>query len=69
MCGIIRHDSRFCGTRCGATESAHHVFLYCPSFDSLWGLVRLWISVEFADLDHLSDHFVQFMHSSDDPRP
>jgi len=69
MPGIIPHDSRFCVTRCEATKSAHHVFLSCPYFASLWGLVRLWISVECADPDHLSDHFVQFMHSSYGSQP
>jgi len=41
MRGIIPHDSRFCVTGCGASKSAHHVFLPCPSFVSIWGLVRL----------------------------
>jgi len=62
--GIIPHDMRFCVTGFGAIESAHHVFLSCPSFASLWSHVRLWIGVESADPEHLRDHFVQFVHSS-----
>ena len=68
MRGIIPHDSRFCVTWRGATQSAHHMFLYCPSFAFIWGLVRLQIGVESADLGHVSDHFVQFMHSLGGPR-
>jgi hypothetical protein len=62
--GIIPHDPRVCVTGCGAIESAHHVFLSCPSFSSLWSHVRLCIGVESADPKHLRDHFVQFVHSS-----
>jgi hypothetical protein len=62
---IIAHDSQLCVSSCGGVESAHHLFLSCPVFASLWGLVRHWVGTSSTDpfkLHH--NHFVQFVHSA-----
>jgi hypothetical protein len=62
---IIFHDARLCVVfGCGGLETAHHVFLSCPAFAPLWGLVKSWIGISSADLNSLRDHFIQFIHSS-----
>ncbi|MCI19762.1 hypothetical protein A2U01_0040922, partial [Trifolium medium] len=61
---IISHDSQLCVSGCGGLESAHHLFLFCPVFVPLWGLVKSWIGISSADPDLLQDHFVQIIHSS-----
>jgi hypothetical protein len=60
---IISHDSQLCVTGCGGLETAQHLFLSCPVFVPLWGLVRSWIGVSSADTVLLQDHFLQFIHS------
>jgi hypothetical protein len=61
---IISHDSQLCVIGCGGLETAQHLFLSCPVFASLWGLVRSWIGVSSADPISLQDHFLQFIHSA-----
>ncbi|PNX88554.1 hypothetical protein L195_g044660 [Trifolium pratense] len=45
-------------------ESAHHLFLSCSTYGSLWVLVRSWIGVSMVDYTSLGDHFVQFTSSA-----
>ncbi|MCH80408.1 cytochrome P450 [Trifolium medium] len=61
---IISHESQLCVTGCGGLETAHHLFLSCPIFAPLWGLVRSWIGMSSADPVLLQDHFIRFIHSS-----
>ncbi|MCI09288.1 kinesin-like protein, partial [Trifolium medium] len=61
---IITQDSQFCVTGCGGVETAHHLFLSCPVFASLWSLISAWVGISSADPFLLQDHFVQFTHSS-----
>jgi hypothetical protein len=60
---IISHDSQLCVTGCEGLETAQHLFLSCPVFVPLWGLVRSWIGVSSADTVLLQDHFLQIIHS------
>ncbi|PNX59276.1 hypothetical protein L195_g051335, partial [Trifolium pratense] len=53
-----------CVSGCGGAESAHHLFLSCNIFGSLWALVRSWIGVPMVDYTTLGDHFVQFTSSA-----
>jgi hypothetical protein len=60
---IIR-KSHFSMVGCGDIESAHHLFLSCSTFGSLWSLVRSWIGFSVVDSHNLSDHFLRFTYSS-----
>ncbi|GAU23422.1 hypothetical protein TSUD_331200 [Trifolium subterraneum] len=64
--GIIPPTTHFCVTGCGAIESAHHLFISCSIFGSLWPLVCSWIDITLEDFIH--DHFVQFMSSASGSR-
>jgi len=66
--GIISHDNQLCVTGCLGIETAHHLFLSCPCFDYMWGLVRAWLGFSLADLYHLQDYVIQFVYSSGGPR-
>jgi hypothetical protein len=63
--GILSPATHICIFGCGEVESAHHLFISCGTFGSLWALVRSWIGipvVEYTSL--LRDHFVQFTYSA-----
>jgi len=53
-----------CVSGCGSIESTQHLLLSCPSFASLWPLVRDWIGFMGVDSNVLFGHFVQFVHST-----
>jgi hypothetical protein len=61
---ILSPDLRFCVMGCGDIETAHHLFLSCSTFGSLWASVRAWIGFSAVDAYGLSDHFVQFTYSA-----
>jgi hypothetical protein len=46
---IIAPNAHFCVTDCGSVETAQHVFLSCPVFPLLWGLIRSWVVIFSAD--------------------
>ncbi|GAU26325.1 hypothetical protein TSUD_56230 [Trifolium subterraneum] len=60
--GILSSEAHQCVSGCGAVESAHHLFLSCSTFGSLWSLVRSWIGSSPVDSHTLSDHFAQFTY-------
>jgi hypothetical protein len=62
--GVLSPDQHFCMTGCGGIETAHHVFLACSTFGSLWALVRSWIGFSAVDAYSLSDHFLQYTYSA-----
>lgn len=62
--GVIPTEAGLCVSGCGALESTQHLFLSCSYFASLWSLVRDWIGFVGVDTNVLSDHFVQFVHST-----
>ena len=65
MCHIvITVDSQLCVSGCGQHESADHLIIHCPIFGSLWQHVKTWLGVYFVDLQHVMDHFFQFVYSS-----
>ncbi|GAU47853.1 hypothetical protein TSUD_404300 [Trifolium subterraneum] len=41
--GILLVGDSHCVSGCGAVESAHHVFISCSMFGSLWSLVSSWV--------------------------
>jgi hypothetical protein len=49
-------------TTCEGVETAHHLFLSCSFFASLWCLVRNWVGTSSADPFHIQDHFVQLIY-------
>jgi len=62
--GVVSPETGMCVSGCGSLESAQHLFLYCPTFAALWPMVCDWIGFDGVDTDVLSDHFVQFVHST-----
>ncbi|KAK2432043.1 hypothetical protein QL285_030192 [Trifolium repens] len=44
--------------------TAQHVFLSCPNFPLLWGLIRSWVGISSADPLSIQDHFMQFSYSA-----
>jgi len=62
--GVVSPEVGLCVSGCGYLESAQHLFLYCPTFAALWPMVRDWIGFDGVDTNVLSDHFVQFVHST-----
>jgi hypothetical protein len=60
LCGVIDTEACQCVSGCGQVEDAHHLFLLCPCFGSLWPLVRSWIGFDGVDHDDIADHFMQF---------
>jgi len=61
-CGVILLEARLCVHGCGYVEDVNHLFLSCPIFGVLWPLVTAWLGVEGVDPQHISDHFLQFIH-------
>jgi hypothetical protein len=55
---ILAPSAHFCVTRCGGVETAQHVFLSCPVFAPLWGLIRSWVGFSSADPLSIQDHFM-----------
>jgi hypothetical protein len=51
-------------TGCGGVETAQHMFLSCPVFAPLWGLIRSRVGISSADPLLIQDHFVQFSSST-----
>ncbi|XP_045810338.1 uncharacterized protein LOC123904757 [Trifolium pratense] len=62
--GVLSLPAATCVFGCGATESAHHLFLSCSIVGSLWDLVRAWIDISLLDCTTMRDHFVQFTASA-----
>jgi hypothetical protein len=62
--GVIPPEAGLCVSGCGALESAQHLFLSCSFFALLWPMVRDWIGFVGVDTNVLSEHFVQFVHST-----
>ncbi|PNX86641.1 glutamate-gated kainate-type ion channel receptor subunit GluR17 [Trifolium pratense] len=61
--GLISVDVRYCVSGCGDAKSAHHLFLTCGFFGSLWPMVQDWIGSTAVDANNLHDHFVRFTQS------
>jgi hypothetical protein len=61
--GILSPDQHHCVAGCGSIETAHHLFISCSTFGSLWALVRSWIGFSTVDAYNLTDHFLQFTFS------
>jgi len=38
------------------------LFLLCPTFGSIWQLLREWIGVLWVDSHNIPDHLLQFTH-------
>ncbi|GAU13344.1 hypothetical protein TSUD_42980 [Trifolium subterraneum] len=66
--GILPEAEHLCVSRCGAVESAQHLFISCSTFGSLWPLVSSWIGSSLVTAQTLSDHFTQFTTSAGDTR-
>ncbi|KAK2445430.1 hypothetical protein QL285_016359 [Trifolium repens] len=66
--GILSPAADLCVSGCGEMKSAHHLFLSCGTFGSLWALVCSWIDVSMVEYTSLPDHFVQFTYSAGDSR-
>ncbi|GAU37807.1 hypothetical protein TSUD_276240 [Trifolium subterraneum] len=62
--GILSVGDSHCVSGCGSVESAHHVFISCSMFGSLWSLVSSWVGSAPVTTQTLSDHFVQFTSSA-----
>ncbi|GAU47942.1 hypothetical protein TSUD_99000 [Trifolium subterraneum] len=61
---ILSPTTHFFVSGCGAAESAHHLFISCGTFGSLWASVSSWIDITLVDSTSLRDHFVQFISSA-----
>ncbi|GAU24432.1 hypothetical protein TSUD_364160 [Trifolium subterraneum] len=61
---ILSSEFHHCVSGCGAIESAHHLFLSCSTFSSLWSHARSWIGSSLMDSHTISYHFVQFISSA-----
>jgi len=55
--GILPSEAITCVAGCGNDESAHHLFLHCELFGSLWQHIRNWIGISGVDPFTLHDHF------------
>ncbi|GAU12549.1 hypothetical protein TSUD_182630 [Trifolium subterraneum] len=62
--GILPVGDSHCVSGCGSVESAHHVFISCSMFGSLWSIVSSWVGSATVTPQTLSDHFVQFTTSA-----
>ncbi|GAU49521.1 hypothetical protein TSUD_407540 [Trifolium subterraneum] len=62
--GILFPVVHFCVSGCEAAESAHHLFISCSTFGSLWTLVYSWIDITLVHSTSIRDHFVQFTCSA-----
>jgi len=54
---VICSEARYCVAGCCHLKDAHHVFLLCPRFASLWLMVRVWIGFDGVDTQAIHDHF------------
>ena len=45
---VLNQNSQLCVGRCGASESANHLFLKCNFFSNIWQHVQHWI--DFSSL-------------------
>ncbi|XP_045831535.1 uncharacterized protein LOC123922923 [Trifolium pratense] len=61
--GIISSSAQVCVAGCGEAESAHHLFISCSFFGSLWALVCTWIDISLTDSSTIQEHFVHFTSS------
>jgi hypothetical protein len=61
---IIAPNAHFCVNGCGGEETTQHVFLSCPVFAPLHGLIRSWVGISSADPVSIQDHFVRFTYSA-----
>ncbi|CAJ2653268.1 unnamed protein product [Trifolium pratense] len=66
--GIISSSAQVCVAGCGEAESAHHLFISCSFFGSLWALVGTWIDISVTDSSTIREHFVHFTSSLGDSR-
>ncbi|GAU14317.1 hypothetical protein TSUD_308770 [Trifolium subterraneum] len=57
--GILSPAAHFCVSDCGEAESAHHLFISCSTFGSIWTLVCSWIGITPVSATSIRDHFVQ----------
>jgi len=57
-------DVPFCVRFNRLFESAHHLFLNCSTFNSLWPLVRLWIGFSCVDSHVIPNHFIKLIHAT-----
>jgi len=48
--GVIPLDAQSCVAGCGQNETAEHLIIHCPTFDSLWQLVKSWLGVYLVDM-------------------
>jgi hypothetical protein len=65
VCSIISLEAQHCVSGCGSMiKTAQHLFLSCPYFGSLWGLVWAWLGISVADPFHFQEHFIRFAYSS-----
>ncbi|XP_024626758.1 uncharacterized protein [Medicago truncatula] len=62
--GILAAANTTCLSGCGLEETASHIFLYCEVFGSLWQHIRSWIGMSGAHPQNISEHFLQFTHST-----
>ncbi|AET02227.1 hypothetical protein MTR_8g037820 [Medicago truncatula] len=62
--GILSDTAAGCLLGCGAVETSQHLFISCDFYGSLWSLVRAWLGVSGPDPFIVSDHFLQFTHST-----
>ncbi|GAU50622.1 hypothetical protein TSUD_410230 [Trifolium subterraneum] len=62
--GILSPAAHFCVTGCGEAKLAHHLFISCSTFGSLWTLVCSWIGITPVNSTSIRDHFVQFTCST-----
>lgn len=61
--GVIPLDAQLCVAGCGQNEIANHQIIHCPTFGSLWQLVKSWLGVYSVDPLHVMDHFEQFIYA------
>ncbi|CAJ2667239.1 unnamed protein product [Trifolium pratense] len=61
--GIISSSAQECIAGCGEAESAHHLFISCSFFGSLWALVCTWIDISLTESSTIREHFVHFTSS------
>ncbi|XP_045791761.1 uncharacterized protein LOC123886488 [Trifolium pratense] len=62
--GILSSSAQLCVAGCGEVESAHHLFISCSFFGSVWALVCTWIDIPLTDFSTIRDHFVHFTSSA-----
>ncbi|KAK2418448.1 hypothetical protein QL285_040641 [Trifolium repens] len=66
--GILPTAAHMCVSGCGEVETAHHLFISCSTFGSLWTLVHLWVGTPVVEYTSLRDHVVRFTSSAGDSR-